>query len=168
MREHDDISEAVGNYADAVMRMCALYLRERADREDVMQETFLRYAKSDQTFNGEEHKRAWLLRVAANLCKDLLKSSASKNESLELMQEEQRFEVIDETADDGTAALERSDLMKALRKLDEKYRSVLYLTYFEGYTGAQVAKILGIKENTVYSNLARGKKMLKGVLEHGR
>ena len=168
MRDHDDISEAVNSYADAVMRMCALYLRERADREDVMQETFLRYAKHTQSFNDEEHKRAWLLRVAANLCKDVLKSAASKNESLESMQEEQLFQVVDETADDGTAALERSDLMKALRSLDEKYRSVLYLTYFEGYTGAQVAKVLGIKENTVYSNLTRGKKILKGVLERGR
>ena len=107
------------------MRLCALYLHERADREDIMQETFLRYAQHDAPFAGEEHKRAWLLRVATNLCKDLLKSAAARNESLDSLREDTQYDVEDESADDGSAALERSELMAALRSLEDKYRLVL-------------------------------------------
>lgn len=168
MRDRADIAAAIAAFSDSVMRLCALYLHERADREDIMQETFLRYAQHDAPFAGEEHKRAWLLRVATNLCKDLLKSAASRNESLDSLREDTQYDVEDESADDGSAALERSELMAALRSLDDKYRLVLYLTYYEGYTAAQVSKVLGMPENTVYTNLSRGKKMLRGVLEHGK
>ena len=169
LRDRTDITDAVNRHGKAVMRVCAIYLHEQADREDVFQDTFIKYAQREEPFNDEEHQRAWLLRVAANQCKDLLKSAAStRNDSLEALEEEQRFEVEDTTADDGTRALEQSEVAAALAKLDEKYRVVLYLKYYEDYTAAHIGEVLGIPENTVYTLLSRGKKQLKGVLAHGR
>ena len=166
MRSRADIEAAIEAHADTVLRACAVYLREKADREDVFQETFLRYACSEVAFADEEHKKAWLIRVAANLCKDQLKSASSRVESLEAVQEDGFAPV----GDDGLEAqrkLEGEELLKALHALDEKYRVVLYLKYYEGYTAAEIAEQTGMPENTVYTNLSRGKQQLMGVLNHG-
>jgi RNA polymerase sigma-70 factor (ECF subfamily) len=54
-----------------------------------------------------------------------------------------------------------------LGQLEERYRTVLYLKYYEGYTAAQIAAITGMPENTVYTNLSRGKRQLLGVIQGG-
>ena len=166
MRSRADIEAAIEAHADTVLRACAVYLREKADREDVFQETFLRYACSEVEFVDEEHKKAWLIRVAANLCKDQLKSANARVESLDAAEEDG----FSPAGDDGLEAqrkLEGEELLKALYALDEKYRVVLYLKYYEGYTAAEIAEQTGMPENTVYTNLSRGKRQLMGVLNHG-
>ena len=166
MRSRADIEAAIEVHADTVLRACAVYLREKADREDVFQETFLRYACSEVEFADEEHKKAWLIRVAANLCKDQLKSANARVESLDAAEEDGFAPV----GDDGLEAqrkLEGEELLKALYALEEKYRVVLYLKYYEGYTAAEIAAQTGMPENTVYTNLSRGKRQLMGVLNHG-
>ncbi len=167
MRSRADIEAAINAHADTVLRACAVYLHEQADREDIFQETFIRYARSEQAFNDEEHKKAWLIRVAINLCKDLLKSSTARLESLDAAQEE-GFAPVGDDGTEAQRALEGEELLAALYTLDEKYRIVLYLKYYEGYTAAQIAQQTGMPENTVYTNLSRGKRQLMEVLDHGR
>lgn len=165
MRTKRDIEGAIASHADTVMRVCTLYLREPADREDAFQETFLRYARHERRFNGAEHRKAWLIRVASNVCKDMLKSSVAKNVSLDELAD-QGFSLEGDAGDEGQRALERSEVTEALHRLDERYRVVLYLKYYEGYTALQISKLLGVPENTVYTNISRGKQQLKGVLGH--
>lgn len=167
MRSREDITAAVEAHADTVLRACAVYLRERADQEDAFQETFLRYARSDMTFENEEHRKAWLIRVASNVCKDRLKSAAAHVESVEAYEEKEGegLALVGDDGQEGQRALERQDVRMALGKLEERYRMPLYLKYYEGYTAAQIADALGIPENTVYTNLSRGKRLLKEVLE---
>lgn len=159
------IAAAIQTHADTVMRVCAVYFREKADREDAFQEAFLRLARHEGAFNDDEHLKAWLIRVTANICKDTLKSSAAKNSSLDELQEE-GFSPQGSDGQEGQRSLERQEVFAALQSLEERYRSVLYLKYYEGYTAAQIAQALDMPENTVYTNLARGRKLLKGVL-HG-
>ena len=167
MKTQTDIERTMRSYADTVMRVCAIYLREPADREDAFQETFLRYAKYERTFNGEEHRKAWLIRVASNICKDQLKSSAANTESLDAMTDD-GFAVAGSDGEEAQRELERTDVVNALRSIDERYAIVLFLKFYEGYTATQIGKLLDLPENTVYTHISRGKQQLKGVLGHGR
>ena len=165
MRARDDITVAVEAHADAVLRACAVYLHEQADREDAFQETFLRYAKSDKQFADDEHRKAWLIRVAINVCKDMLKSAHARVESLDAAQE-RGFSVVDDDGSRGQAELEGEFLAEALKRLDERYRVPLYLHFYEGYTAVQIGKMLGVPTNTVYTNISRGKQQLQKVIGH--
>ena len=74
MRASEDIASALEAHGNAVWRACALYFRSSPDAEDAYQETFLKYALAeDARFNDEEHRKAWLVRVATNVCKDMLR-----------------------------------------------------------------------------------------------
>ncbi len=165
LREHADIELAVTRFGDTVMRVCAIYLREPADRDDAFQETFLRYARYERSFNGDEHRKAWLIRVASNVCKDQLKRASSRVESLDALTEE-GYAVRGDDGEEGQRELESEDLLKALQRIDERYAIVLYLRFYENYSAVQIGKLLGMPENTVYTCVARGKRQLKGVLGH--
>ena len=74
MRKEQEINEAIERYADTVRRLCMLHLKNHADTEDIFQTVFLKYALNTEPFADAEHKKAWLIRVTINACKDLLKS----------------------------------------------------------------------------------------------
>ena len=163
MRENEDITHTVKRHANTVARVCSLYFGRRPESDDAFQETFLKYAQSGNDFEGEEHRKAWLINVATNTCKDMLKRAEAKTVLLDQF---------DDTANPqwqpGVQSSDRADdLTAALQQLDEKYRIVLYLKYYEGYTAAEIAKITDTPENTIYTNLARGRDRLKEVLTHG-
>ena len=162
MRDSEDITRTMRQHANTVARVCSLYFGRRPECDDAFQDTFLRYAQSTTEFSDDEHRKAWLIRVATNVCKDMLKASAAKMVLLDR---------IDEAAtpqwQPGVESSDRADaLSEALQQLDERYRVALYLKYYEGYTAAEIAKLLDIPENTVYTNLARGREKLKEVLTH--
>ena len=163
MKRSEDFADVMQQYSDIVWRVCALYLHQKADVEDAYQDTFVRYASAKVVFTDEEHRKAWLIRVAANRCKDLLKSSVAKTVPVESMED---MPLPPQEAAD--AHLAQSDMLDALDALDEKYRVALYLTYYEGYSAAEIGEMLDMPANTVYTNIARGKKQLKEVLENER
>ena len=68
-----DIEETIENYSRLLYRTCFMMLRNKQDVEDVMQETFLKYMSSAGLFESENHKKAWLLKVSQNKCKDMLR-----------------------------------------------------------------------------------------------
>ncbi len=162
VRADTDLTDVMQQYADTVWRVCALYLKQKADAEDAFQNTFVRYATSTTTFESEEHRKAWLIRVAANICKDHFKASARNEVSFDPLDDERTHppSMTEEFP-------EESDVLHALKSLPENYRSALYLTYYEGYTAAEIGTLLNLPANTVYTNISRGKKLLKEVLEHG-
>ena len=129
-------------------------LKNVADTEDIFLTVFLKYLLSSVVFENDEHEKAWLIRVTINACKDLLKSFfRSKTVSLE--------EVLEQPAAPNQ---EYHDVMKAVLSLPEKYRDAIYLYYYEGYSAAQIGKILHKNQNTVYTLLNRAKKQLRQTL----
>lgn len=151
MRSEAEVNQAVERYADMVQRVCFYHLKNRTDTEDVFQNVFLKYMLSDEVFGDREHEKAWLLRVAINACKDYLKSFFRRNEvSLEVMNE-METEVLEDYR----------EVLEAVLSLPEKYKDAIYLHYYEGYTAAEIGRILGKKENAVYSLLSRGRGMLR-------
>lgn len=124
-------------------------MHSKEDAEDVFQNVFLKYALSLVAFKNEEHRKAWIIRVAVNTCKSSLRSAWKKKVALTDQ------EILAEVSEDY------KDIWLAVRALDEKYRAVIYLHYFEGYKASEIGRILGKRENTVYSLLARGREKLR-------
>ncbi len=151
MRSEEEAQRAIEKYADTVRRICFLHLRNVHDVEDVFQEVFLKYILHDASFESEEHEKAWLIRVAINASKDILKSFFRK-----------KTVPLDELLEKPAAIQERhQDVLEAVLHLPEKYRAVVYLFYYEGYSALEIASILKKKENTVYTWLSRARAQLK-------
>ncbi|NCB50857.1 MAG: sigma-70 family RNA polymerase sigma factor [Clostridia bacterium] len=154
MRSEREVSRVIERYADTVRRICLLHLKNYADTEDIFQTVFLKYALYSGEFESAEHEKAWLIRVTVNACHDLLKSFSRKNTvSLELLSEEAAAE-----------KPENGEVLAAVLSLPQKYKDVIYLHYYEGYSAVEIAKMLGKNENTVYSLLSRARNMLKDIL----
>ncbi len=151
MRSETEVNRAVEEYADMVQRVCFYHLKNRTDTEDVFQNVFLKYMLSEETFGDSEHEKAWLLRVAINACKDYLKSFFRKNIV--------SLEALNEMEAEGEE--DYREILEAVLSLPGKYKDIIYLHYYEGYTAAEIGKILGKKENTVYSLLSRGRRILR-------
>ena len=152
----DAVENALNLFGDAVLRLAYSYLKTREDAEDVVQDTLIRLMQSEEIFENEEHMKAWMLRVAANLCKDILKSSRRQKE---VAMVEGYEEGVEDEYNTG-----ENDVMKAVMSLPEKYRSVIHLYYFEEYATKEIAEITGKKEATVRSLLKRGREKLESVL----
>lgn len=155
MRSETDVNRALGEHANAVRRICFMHLNNRSDVEDVFQEVFLKYALYEAPFESCDHERAWLLRVAINACKDMQKSFWHRKVSSLEDADASHLSVTDNN---------RDVLDAVLRLKPPKYRDVIYLHYYEGYKAAEIAIILGKKENTIYTWLTRAREQLKRTL----
>lgn len=154
MRNEIEADRAIEKYADTVRRICFIHLKNYSDVEDVFQEVFLKYVLYDRSFESNEHEKAWLIRVAINCCKDVLKSFfRRKVYSFEDVNFEP-FYIQDESR----------EILDAILRLPDKYRDVIYLFYYEGYTAVEIAKALNKSENTVYTWLSRARYKLKDAL----
>lgn len=140
-------------FGDSILRYAYTYLHNMSDAEEVLQDTLVQFLKTAPEFESENHEKAWLLRVAANLSKNRIGYNKLR-ETDEL--------------NDELVAEEREDLSfvwEAVKSLPVKYREVIHLFYHEGYQTAQIAKVLGRNESTVRSDLRRGREKLKEVLK---
>ena len=154
MRTEREVNEAIDRYADLVRRICFVRLKAREDSEDVFQTVFLKYLLYRGEFFSPEHEKAWFVRVTLNACKDWLRS-LSRRQTLPL-------EVLAEEA--AGMETEDRDLLAVVLSLPEKYRDVIYLHYYEGYSAVEIGKLLGRSENTVYTWLSRARAALKDKL----
>ena len=115
---------------------------------------FWKYAMSDIVFENEEHEKSWLIRVTFNQCKDLMKSFfRRKTVPLDSV-----ILPADRSEED------HSDVLEAVLQLPQKYRNVVYLHYFEGYSAVEISKMLNRNVNTIYTLLSRAKEKLKNRL----
>ncbi len=151
MKSAADVNRVMEAYADMVRRICFVHLKNRHDTEDVFQNVFMKYMLYEGTFESIEHEKAWFVRVTINACTDWLRSlSRKKWIPLDALAEESA------TLDDSS-----QEILEVILKLPEKYRDVIYFFYYEEYTAVEIAKILGKKENTVYTWLSRAKDILR-------
>lgn len=143
MRSEWEANRAIDRYADLVRRVCMIHLKNHADTEDIFQTVFLKYVTGTTEFESEEHEKAWFIRVTINACKDLLRSFfRSRTVSLDDLLEQP-----DQVPEDHREVLE------AVLALPDKYRDVVYLHYYEGYTAPEIGTILHKNPNTVYTLL---------------
>ena len=149
--DNDEAEELLRTYGPSVYRLAYARTGSHADAEDVMQEVFLKLLRKAPDFRDEEHRKAWLLRVAANQVTDLCRSAWRR-----------RTGPLDETV----AAPERPDgsVLDAVLALPEKYRMCVHLHYYEGLSVAETAAVLGRSESVVKTRLFRARAMLRDAL----
>lgn len=146
--------DVIARYKDTVYRVAYTYCQNPADAEDVTQEVFIRFIKAPAGFASEEHLKAWLIRVAVNLSKNLLRSAWFRKTVPLPDQETPRPE--EET---------RRHIYDAVMSLPAKYRAVVLLYYFEDYSVREAAEVLRRKETTVQTQLQRARTMLRQMLK---
>ncbi len=144
-------------FRGSVCAAALCYLKNPADADDIVQDTFLKLYLYKGSFNDDEHIKAWLLRCAINASKNLLRSNWYRfSEPLTDM-------VIPETAPPDTQSL-----LPLIMKLGRNNRVTMYMYYYEGYSTVEIAQILGIDPSAVTSRLERGRKQLKKLLTEER
>lgn len=163
MRPSEDISRAMNEHGDAVWRACVAYVPAH-DAEDVLQNTFLKFAMHDQAFSNAEHEKAWLLRVAINECKDVLKAARAKNISLESRLEAYNNHLLGIRDDSTQTEIGVKRILEAMDALGDPPKTQVYLSLVEGYTAPEISEMTNMSENTVYSWISRGRKRLREVL----
>jgi RNA polymerase sigma-70 factor (ECF subfamily) len=137
-----------------IYRIAFTYCKNNHDADDITQEVFHRWLKCKKDFDGDEHLKAWLIRVTVNVSKNLLRSAwfrktADISEYENLCAEEQA----------------QPEIYHAVLSLPEKYRSVVILYYYEEYKIGEIAKILRRTETAVQTQLQRARTMLKQKLK---
>lgn len=140
-------------HGESILRLAYSYLHNQSDAEDILQDTLIQYLRTSPTLESPAHEKAWLLRVAGNLSKNLLRAQGYR-----------QADQLEETL----VAQEREDLSyvwDAVKALPVPYREAIHLFYYEGYSTAQIARILDQTESTVRSRLKRGREKLKPLLE---
>lgn len=140
-------------HGESILRLAYSYLHNQSDAEDILQDTLIQYLRTAPVLESPAHEKAWLLRVAGNLSKNLLRAQGYR-----------QADQLEETL----VTQEREDLSyvwDAVKALPVPYRETIHLFYYEGYSTAQIARILDQKESTVRSRLKRGREKLKPLLE---
>ncbi|MBQ4165567.1 MAG: sigma-70 family RNA polymerase sigma factor [Oscillospiraceae bacterium] len=149
--DNEQLTLYIRKYGDTVYRVSYNFVKTPADSEDIVQEVFLKLYRTDKKFESEEHVKAWLIRVAANLAKNHVKAPAQS-----------RRTELDENI--PSSDNEDRELHAAMQSLPEKYGIVIYLHYFEGYGTREIASMLKITDSNVKARLKRGREKLKAYL----
>lgn len=150
------IAELFDLHADMVYRIALNIVKNAEEAQDVVMDTFTAALKQAE-FDSAEHAKAWLIRTAHNKAVNVVRSGrVSKNVPLD--------ELLENTL---TAPLNESeyDLLDMVMRLPDKLKTTIYMFYYEDMSAAEIAKALGISENTVYKRLERGRVRLKIDLE---
>lgn len=151
-KNDSEVSHILQTYGDMLYRTAWLLLGNPHDVQDALQEVLLRYLEKAPAFASREHEKAWLLRVTANCCKDSLRARRRHSHTdLEPLRE--------------CLPARESRHLQELYALPAKWKTVLILHYFEGYSVKEIAGILGLTENAVKKRLQRARDALRLELE---
>ena len=145
-----NVAEQFCLYKDDVYRLAVSYTHSLQEAEDVCQTVFLKMIEAQRIEPGKE--KSWLMQVTANECRSLLRSAWWR-----------RTAPLEESFPAGET--EDRGLLQELMQLDPKYRVVLYLHYYEGYTAREIGSILRISTSAVTTRLSRGRDRQKIRLE---
>lgn len=155
MRLQDaEFEAAVERYADTLFRLAYSCLKNRADAEDVMQEALLKLYMERDGFRSPDHERYWLIRVAVNECRKVLRSPWRR-----------RTAPLEEAGEPVFETPEQSGLFRQVMALPPKYRAAVYLRYYEGYSVAEIAAAMGANPSTVQTWLMRARGKLRLILQ---
>ena len=152
-QREEEARALVDAWSDRILRLAWTWLPNPADGPDVVQNVLLKRLEHKGAFPAPEAERAWMIRVTINECKNFRRSLFRRREvSLE------------EAAQQPSPPGEESELLEELRRLPPKDKEILVLYYYEGYSTAETAELLGLPPNTVSTRLARARARLRETL----
>ncbi len=153
--EKQYFSDMYEKYSKSVYGVCLMYLKNKDDAEEAVSESYIRLMENKPRFESDAHAKAYLTRTAVNVCKNLLKSGWRNN----TVQNEDVLMYI--------TAPEEKGVMEEILSLPPKYRVILYMHYYIGYSTREIAEIMNLSQSAVLSRLSRGRSKLRNLLEEG-
>lgn len=157
--DNERVRSMVEAYGDAIVRMCFLYLRDRALAEDAAQDCFFKAWRGLKSFRGGSSEKTWLMRIAINTCRDYRRRSW-------LRQVDQSASVEDMGLSAPVSDLSPDDtVLQAVMRLPAKAREVILLRYYQEMKLSEISEVLGVPEGTVTSRLNRARARLRACLE---
>jgi RNA polymerase sigma factor (sigma-70 family) len=155
--------ELYRRYCDGMFIVARRYIKDTAEAEDAMQESFIKAFQKLNQFKGDVTFGAWLKRIVINTCLDTIKARkmelyAINDEVMHMTEDEGNWQVSNETT--------QNEILIAIEKLSSNYRTVVQLYLLEGYDHQEISEILNISESASRTNLHRGKLQLKENLKH--
>lgn len=148
MQKEADARKIIDKYSDTVYRIALTRCGSVENAEDVYQEVFIKYFQTNPEFNNEEHEKAWFIRVTINLSKNNVRLFWNKN--ISELDENILFE-----------SKEENDVFNIVNTLPQNYKTVIYLSYYEGYKVKEIADFMRVKEGTVKTWLFRAREILR-------
>lgn len=160
----DSLEGVADRYGNMIYRLAYAKTKNIHDAEDVLQEVFLRYAKTGaegKIFDSEEHRKAWLLRVTVNCSKNVISSGWHRRRNTNELEEGR----LPDAASEYEISDTRSAVLNAVNSLSEKYRIAVYLFYYEELSIEEISDITGVSVSSVKTRLHRARQQLKGILK---
>lgn len=148
-----DFASTYNNYVDMIYRLCFSFLKNREDTEDAVQSVFVKYLRIKKEFENEHHEKAWFIVTSSNVCKDMLRQAWRHNVNID------SYDTIPNTENPSN-----NDVYMAILDLPNKYKTVVYLYYYEGYKTHEIAEILHKPSSTIRNHLAEARQHLKKIL----
>lgn len=152
-----DVERWMAQYGTDIKRLCLMMLKDLAMAEDAAQETFLKAWRGYASFRQDASEKTWLMHIAVNICRDMLRTSWFRRLDRRVTPEDLPLSAAPDLPD--------PTLAQALLALPLRQREPLLLHYWQGMSVPEIAQVLHASENTVKSNLLRGKRKLKEKLE---
>lgn len=144
----DCTERIVDTYGNMLFRLCLIRLGNSHDAEDAVQETLMKYLQKKPEFENAQHEKAWLLTVASNKCRDILRY---RNRHPEV-----DYDEINAFTQDSSDC----GILDALVTLPDKYKTVLYLYYVEEYSMEHIADMIGRSLSAVKMRMQKGRRLL--------
>ncbi len=154
MQKENDINEIIEKYSDMVYRIALTRTGCIENAEDIFQDVFIKFSEKKPKFENEEHEKAWFIRVTINMTKNM--NNYSWNKKIVTLDESIVFETKEE-----------NDVFSVVCQLPQNYKTVIYLSYYEGYKVKEIASLMKAREGTVKTWLFRAREILREKLEGG-
>lgn len=154
-RTGKEIAEIYERNVETVYRVCVLFFRGSfPDVEDAVQTTFLQLLKRPQQFRDREHEKAWLIVTASNVCRNMLSSGWHR-----------QVEMNEQAVQRQTIPFKTDETLESVMALPDRYKTAIYLFYYEGYPAKEIAGYMDKTESSVWGYLHAGRKLLKRELK---
>jgi len=163
------IAALVDEYAGTLYRVAYSVLRNAADAEDAVQETYLRVLRHRDSLTEIREPRVWLVRIVWNVVLDRKRRSKTRPETDDIDDIARLLPAAGLTAEERVASSQHhATVLRAVEQLPEKEQRVLILSAFEELSSVEIAQVLGTTESTVRSRLFRARNLLSTLLSHSR
>lgn len=147
--------QAVEQFGDTVYRIALKMTKHEADAQDIFQEVFMRFIRYEIKPESESHAKHWFIRATINCCKSFFEKQKKQLAMVEIEPEL----ITEERLPDY------SNVQTAVDTLDERYRIVIYLFYYENYKIKEISEILNESAGTIKSKLNRARALLKDLIQ---
>lgn len=154
MQKENDRNKIIEKYSDMVYRIALTRTGCIENAEDIFQDVFVKFSEKNPKFENEEHEKAWFIRVTINMTKNM--NNSSWNKKIVTLDESITFETKEE-----------NEVFSVVCQLPQNYKTVIYLSYYEGYKVKEIASLMKTREGTVKTWLFRAREILREKLEGG-